>query len=398
MMTIDTLLLKILNFTDPAIEENISHKDCRVLRSIAQTIDSGLYITENQSKLVVKIIRENAEKITNFTDEIKSSLLTPSWSRSFRHVEQIKKIFIDKDEEGDLRIVVEFSFNTEIRKILSEITKKYEDINIQINGKKYILDLTEKNVVALIDELSKFNFDIEDTLKNYYNTIKSWSELEVKDQFLITKIEHKNFQKAITDDLGLSTTIDQNIINDRGMRYQYTTQIIRNYGESLTEVIANRSKTRIYIDKKQHSISNIISSLIELKRLPLLVVFDNVVNNKYLENLKILSEGLENNGITDGIGIYFRLPNDDMGKKFNTLIAEKHYNNRLDDFLKVAVVMSGKLPKFFLTNTWRPMSVIALDSRMGLRHGKTSIYSNCCDCIVEWSDEPVMIDKKIHFK
>jgi hypothetical protein len=398
MMTIDTLLLKILNFTSPSIEENIPHRDCRVLRSIAQSIDGGLYITENQSKLLVKILRENSEKITNFTEEINASLSAPLWNRSFRHVEQVKRMFLDKDEEDDLRIIVEFSFNNEIRKILNEIIKKSEDMNIQINGKKYVVELTERNIVSLIDELSKFDFDIDDSLKSHYDTIKSWSETEVRDQFLITKIEHKNFQKAITDDLGLFTTIDRNIISDRSMRYKYHTTEQRNFGENLTEVIANRSKNRVFVDKNQHSIDDVIASLIELKRFPLLVVFDNVVNNKHIENLKILSDGLENNKISNGVGVYFRLPNDEMGKKFNALIAEKKYNNRLDDSLQVASVISGKLPKFFLTSAWRPMSVIALDSHMGMRHGKTSVYSNCCDCIVEWANEPAIFDKKIHFK
>jgi hypothetical protein len=398
MMTIDTLLLKILNFASPPIEANISLRDCRVLRSIAQSIESGLYITENQSKLLIKILQENLERIPNFTEEINASLSAPLWNRSFRHVEQVKRMFLDKDEDGELRIIVEFSFNNEIRKTLNEIIKKSEDMNIQIYGKKYVVELTEKNIVFLIDELSKFDFDIDDILKSHYNTIKSWSEFEVRDQFLITKIEHKNFQKAITDDLGLFTTIDKNIINDRSMRYKYLTTEHQNFGENLTEVIANRSTNRVYVDKNQHSIDEVISSLIELKRFPLLVVFDNVVNNKHIENLKILSDGLKNNQISNGVGVYFRLPNDEMGKKFNALIAEKKYNNRLDDSLKVAAVISGKLPKFFLTNTWRPMSVIALDSHMGMRHGKTSVYSNCCDCIVEWANEPAIFDKKIHFK
>jgi hypothetical protein len=57
--------------------------------------------------------------------------------------------------------------------------------------------------------------------------------------------------------------------------------------------------------------------------------------------------------------------------------------------------MSGKLPKFFLKNPWQPMSVIALDTKMGLRHGKTSVYSNCCDLIVEWADKEVMFENKV---
>jgi hypothetical protein len=80
------------------------------------------------------------------------------------------------------------------------------------------------------------------------------------------------------------------------------------------------------------------------------------------------------------------------------MVADNGYNKRLDDQLVVAGVMSGKIPKFFLTTHWRPMSVIALDTRMGLRHGKTSVYANCCDCIVEWSEDDTMFDKKVLLK
>ena len=41
------------------------------------------------------------------------------------------------------------------------------------------------------------------------------------------------------------------------------------------------------------------------------------------------------------------------------------------------------------------MSVIMLNTRMGLRHGKTAVYSNYCDLIVEWSDEPALADTRI---
>jgi len=57
--------------------------------------------------------------------------------------------------------------------------------------------------------------------------------------------------------------------------------------------------------------------------------------------------------------------------------------------------MSGKIPKFFLTNPWKPMSVLTLDTKMGLRHGKTSVYSNCCDLIIEWAEAPPLIEQKI---
>ena len=176
------------------------------------------------------------------------------------------------------------------------------------------------------------------------------------------------------------------------MRYKYTTEKPRNFGENLTENIANRSTTKIWVDKNQHTLDEVFTSLVELKRFPVLVVFDTLVNNKYLENLEILSKSLKNSGIDKNVGIYFRLPNDELGKKFNSIISDNQYNKQLDTNLLVAGVSSGKIPKFFLKNAWRPMSVIALDTKMGLRHGKTSVYTNCCDLIIEYAEEKSMLE------
>jgi len=31
---------------------------------------------------------------------------------------------------------------------------------------------------------------------------------------------------------------------------------------------------------------------------------------------------------------------------------------------------------------------------MGLRHGKTSVYSNCCDLIVEYAEQPSLLEER----
>ena len=398
MTTIDNLLLTIVNHNTPTIEEQIAPRDSRVLRSLASTLSSHLFITENQAGLILKILRENSRKLKNFTEEIDHALTSPEWSKSFRKIEQIRKLYIHKNEDHESTIRIEFTFSSEIRKILSVLDKKLDDLTQGAPGKNYSADLTEKNIVTLVDALTPHNFEIDETIKNHYLTIKSWSEFDIQNQFLITNIEHKNFQKAITEDLGLSTTIDQNIINDRSMRYQYRTDIIKNPGETLVEYLANRIKPKVWVDKTQHTPTEIISSLQELHRLPLLVVFDNLVNAKYNTNLDSLIEALDANNIFDKIGVYFRLPNDDIGLKFNKKIKERQYNYNLMDDTRVAVVQSGKLPKFFLKSSWTPMSVIAFDTKMGLRHGKTSVYANCCDLIIEWAEKEVMFDNRLTIK
>ena len=85
--------------------------------------------------------------------------------------------------------------------------------------------------------------------------------------------------------------------------------------------------------------------------------------------------------------------NTECGKLFNQLIASKKYNTQLDANTKIAVVQSGKIPKFFLTNPWRPMSVIALDTHMGIRHGKTSVYAQQSDLIISYNKHSPINEK-----
>jgi hypothetical protein len=395
MTTVDTLLLEIINDHNDYVCLQLNKRDYDILNNLYTSIKSHFFITENQSRLLLKILKENQEKLPILETQIVTAITDPSWSRKFRQIEQVKKLYVNYDDHQNPVLTIEFTFSSQIRKVLNEVSKKFTNWSSAPNNKKCWTDYTEKNIVALVDALTPLKFDIEESIKNQYDTIKSWSKTEVENQFLLTNIEHRNFITSITNDLGISTSIDQNIINDRSMRYQYFTENPKNFGENLTEIIANRSKPKIWVGKEEYNLSTIIASLIELKRFPLLVVFDNIVNDKYLKNLEILNDALEENGIFDKVGIYFRLPNDQVGTQFNELIKSKSYNAQLDETTKVAAVMSGKIPKFFLKNPWKPMSVIALDTKMGLRHGKTAVYSNCCDLVVEWADKEVLFENKV---
>lgn len=393
MTTIDTLLLEIVNYTDTTIEKDLAKRDSRALRSLASVISNGNFFTEGQGKLAVKLLEDNIEKFPLFKDRLSVALTNRVWSKTFRQVEQVRKLYITKLSDGELILAIEFTFNAEIRKLLQTSSKILDNLVSTLSSKFWQCDLTERNIVTLVNILTPYNFVIDETVKNHYTTIKSWSENSIRDQFLITSISYPNFEKAITADLGLETAINNNIINDRSVRYQYFTETPKNPSEKLTEQIASRSGARFYVDKSEHNVADIIQSLIELKRLPILVVFDSNSEEKMLKNLEILSEALEDNGIYDSVGVYFRLPNTEVGKKFNEFIKTKSYNCPLDENAKVAVLQGGKLPKFFIKNSWIPMSAIALDTKMGLRHGKVSTYTNCCDCVIEWSDEPVLFDK-----
>ena len=395
MTTIDNLVLKIVNYSSPTIEENLPNRDSRVLRSLATAINSHFFITENQSRLLVKILKEHQEKLSKIDNDFNEVLARSLWSRAFRQIEQVRKLYVFPIGDGNYTIAIEFTFSSAIRKILSNLAKTVDGL-IQVHpGKLFYADLTEKNIVELIDALTPHNFQIDESLKNHYDTIKSWSKSDFQNQFLITAISNQNFEKHITADLGVETAIDQNIIVDRSNRYQYFVENREKTEENLTSCLAYRKKTKVWIDKNKFSLNEVFQALVNLKRLPALVVFDNhsiTTSQKNLKILEILVDSLEKNNLDKKVGIYFRLPNDEIGKKFNQLIAEKTYNNHLDVDTEIVGIQSGKIPKFFLTSNWKPMSIITIDS--SLRNSKTAVYANCCDLIISYSDSEPIIETR----
>jgi hypothetical protein len=394
MTTIDQLLTKIVNSSSPTIEELIVKRDARVLRSLATAISSPSFITENQSRLLFKIIKDNEKKLSFLGEELTNSLALPTWSRVFRQVDQTKRMFIGKNSSDELTIVIEYAFSSSIRKSLSTIGKQTDGGIISINNRIHQCDLTEKNIVLLVDTLTPLDFEIHETLKNHYSTIKSWSENEIKNQYLLTSITNQNFHKQITNDLGISTPIDTNIIADRSIRYQYFVENTEKIPETLTEKIANRTSTRVWVDSTQFSVDDIVQSLVELKRFPILFVFDGFSPDGQTSKLHEIADCLDRFGIYDKVGMYFRLPNNPIGKDFNELISQRQYNCVLDKDTKVVGVQSGKIPKFFLNNEWKPMSVVSLNNV--LRHSKTAVYANSCDLIISHTDtNPIIENTKI---
>ena len=396
MNNIDQILTFLVAQADPPVEKYLSNRDSHVLRSLARIASSPNFITENQGKLVVKILKENSGKIPFFQEEINQLLSNPLWSKSFRKIDTVKKIFIESTPSGEKVITIEFTFSSAIRKILQDLSKNLTGLSASQNGKEYQVDLTEKNIVLLVETLSPHGFEIDEKIKNFYDTIKSWSKSEIFGQFNLTNITHQNFQKHITSDLGLETAIDQNIILDRSIRYQYFYKNQEKEPSTLTEEIAFRKNTRIWVDKNKFTLTEVIASLVSLRRLPLLIVFDAHDPKRNVEDLKILHQSLEKNKIYNGVGVYFRLNNDALGKEFNQYIADNRLNEQLDSSTKVAGVNSGKIPKFLLKTDWKPMSVISLGNQ--LRHSKTSIYANCCDLIITYADKEPLFEVRTQWE
>ena len=122
-MNIDHLLLEIEKRGFDNLPNVIPTRDLKILKSLSISVINPLFITKNQARLLVKVLTENKENLVTVSDFIESALADPHWSKPFRPVDQIKRIFINKLKDNSQSLAVEFSFNTNFRKILQTLAK-----------------------------------------------------------------------------------------------------------------------------------------------------------------------------------------------------------------------------------------------------------------------------------
>jgi hypothetical protein len=384
--TVDLLLVKIMSsLTLPGEDiKFISKKDFKVLHNLSQSVTNSSFITESQSKLLLKILKIYIKQFSKFSEELETALKNPTWSKPFRPIFETKKIYSETDEYGSLLLVIESQYSSENRKIFAKLDAKVKLLTKATNKKQQYCSMNEKNLVAVVEHLQDYKFDIRADLLDHYNTIKSWEKSDFSANFAIDRFDNKRFSEKFLEELPLEF-VNETLMMDRSLRYQLFSNFSEKNDQNLTNLIATRENSHFWINSQKHSIIDTLSSLIELRRFPVMIVFDSYDAARCLENLKNLNQSLEKLGIFDDIGIYFRLENTEIGKEFNQLIAQKQYNKQLNKHTKVVGVQSGKIPKFFLKNNWTPMSVISLCNH--LNNNKTAVFLESCDLVAMYTDK-----------
>jgi hypothetical protein len=381
MITVDTLLIELFCRGIETLSSQIPNRDKKVLISLARQINSGHFLTENQSKLLIKILKEHALNIFEPTSDLHAVIENPVWSSSFRVIEQVRKIWLSA--EYDSRILIEFTYNKRLRQHITDLSKTIEGQLLSINTKQYSATLTEKNIHQIVETFKNQGFEISPEIMGFYHEI---SEIRLKQstQFNVFNLVNDKLVTAVTTDIGEVSENNLILLNDRRQKFQYSI-FQKNPENSLKNSLANRPSTRVWIDSNTRSLDEVVSALYELNRLPVMIVFNGHESKECLQNLKKLEISLKNSNINN-IGIYFRFDSvSDSNKDFNSSISQLGYNSKLTHQTQVAGIANNKLPKFMLKNGWYPSSVISFSNNF--KSNKTSVYCDAVDLIVYYNDK-----------
>lgn len=372
-MNTDTLITKILD------SSYLSKSHHGILDNIVRSIHSSKYITEKQANFALSIVKNYADVLKPDFPDLPYHLILPRWQHPFRVIEIFRDFYIEEEH-----LIVKFSYSETLRDLMHEVSKQL--IVEYTSPGVYQFALSEYNIVVLYDALQGLNFEIDPCIVDYYETIISWNKSEYTNIFTIDN--QPEIKDMLIKDIGEDGLNNALLMRDRSHLYSYVyeTEIPNN---TLAEYIANRSTPKIWIPSKVHSLVDLFKALVELKRFPLLILFNPQDKTEYYTHLININQALDEIGIKDEIGVYFRLQNtNSIGGSFNQFVANHKYNAPLTAATNVAMI--NKVPKFLCNSDWKPKTVVSIGDTV--RYSKTGVYAiSSCDLLIEYvKNESIM--------
>jgi len=387
-LTIEDCLELIAGYSAKAVTPAfiLLERDKKIITDIAGKVFRGVALTDRQLDAVKKIL------ITRYKSQFKIRGIDLENSvnnlrQPLRYLDRSEYIRI---EEGtnylepywsgftpSKVIVTRFPFNmtyskqiTEVRKLLGPLNSRFYSQKLK---DKYILPYTEKIVHRLIGKFKNKIKDIDPILLDVYNECEQIYKKE-KDYVpgiynykiqnssdAVTKYYQEYFGDPVNENLYLYFDRKEKM----GLKYfdkVSLSQSTQNLS-ALSKAILDRNYSRINLDTKKWPLEQIVNTVHELRRFPLLVVLPGQTEKDSLEDLHKKHKLFKNIVDDKDISVLVRCKNGTtFGKEFNDYIKDNKLNNSLAKTTKVVYITSKKIPKPLLTSGWEPEAVLIGDN------------------------------------
>lgn len=381
MMSLDQIL------QDYKISRPLQSLDFRadeILTSLSNQLGEGTYLTERQAILAVNLLTKNIGHLS-----IDQTLLeSPQWIKPFRILNKPQYVkFVQNNDTNKIFVEIAYSAHKKSLKKFEDLRKKLIAYAVtKIKKSVWQVPYNETILYDIVTFALEEKITIDPKISEIFEKIQEIRTGKNDNLFFIEHASNDNLLKKVKEEVG--DIISNNILlEDRKIAFQY--QIFDSFFEkklekTLSEKIATRKKSTIYLSKTNYKLEQIINSLNELQRFPCLIIFD-ASPEKSSKNLEILSSALEHNNLTTNVGIYFRHDNTEIGKPFNELVAQKAYNKPLNNLTDIVGITNVKIPKFLLKMKWQPKSVIVLCQTLG--SNRVNLFAEYCDLVIYYQDK-----------
>lgn len=369
----------------------IDKADVTILTSIARQVRKGTALTDRQYALVkAKMLEYKVQfekqdiDVERYVNELRLPL------RKIDRSHWLRKI-------GD-KLQIRFPFSKKIIDRIEEIRR----IDPKVHGYKehvHTFPYTERYLFQLVTIAKRFGekFEIENDLLETYNMLSTMQDnredyIPGVYNFKVKNLPDKGLE-YLQNDCG---NIEDNISLYYDRRFLYGLHIfdenviekdLKKYS-TLTCKIIQRELPNIFIGQKKYNLNNVVDTILELQRYPIVVILG-------ADSLHMLEEFYEaSKGVipAEDHSVLFRLDNmDQASKDFNKYIQAKKLNNSVAKNTKIVYIKDNKVPKPLVISDFKPAMCITFANLGPTARSKS--YVENLDLLLHYYDEMGMIDR-----
>lgn len=367
---------------------SINKNDSNILCSIAKQLSKGIAMTDRQYALVKSKLAEYEDQFDYHgidVIEVSNNLMY-----ELREIDRSHWIKVLKWKDEDV-LGIRFPFNKKIISRIEDLRKLSHVKDLAFKDNTHYFPFNAQNIFALVEIANRFDskFSIQSDIIDIYNQLKEYNDN--KEQYVpgIYNNQIKNIPQVAIDNLEkeLGNVSDDNLLLYYDRRYLYglhsfdqdqLNYVKTNYS-NLVNKIVDRTSSAIIVKKESYTFDQIFESLLDLKRLPMLIVLsENNAHDALVETFNSVRHSIS----SEDISVCFR--NDGQEDPFNEYVKNNNLNNSVAFNTKIVYINNTKLPKPLLKSDWIPNSVFSYNK--GLTYNKVVQFTQQFDLQIIYED------------
>ena len=366
----------------------VEKNDATILFSIAKQLSKGIALTDRQYKLVKNKLIEYKDQFDKKGIDVIS--VSDNLLYELREIDRSHWIKVLRWKDEDI-LGIRFPFNKKVINRIEELRKLNSVQDLSYKDNTHYFPYTARNIYCLVEIAQRFEnkFTIQDHVMEIYKQLKEY-EHNKKDYVPgVYNLEIRNIPQTAIEilekDLGKVDANNLHLYFDRrslfGLHHFDKDAVNENLNKEtlLTKEIIKRKGSAVLIKNTQFSFNEIVSSLLDIKRFPILIILDEKKAN---DDLVETYNSIRNVIADQDISVMFRL---DGNEPFNEFVRDNNLNNLVAKNTKVVYINSTKLPKPLMASKWVPNAVINYRSK-GLGYNKVTEYSQQFDLQIVYED------------
>jgi hypothetical protein len=386
-LSIEDLILCLAGIApvDPNRElPKLLSSDYSLIHSLGRQVFRNIGFTDKQYELAKRKI-DDYSSYFSFLDnleDIKNNLTLP-----LREIDRSRWIKIENSEKG-YRIAVRFTFQKKLISNIEDIRRRISDrSDYNKENKIHYFEYTEKNLYELVEAFKDKNFDLDELSKTIYEKIKKFQREDHVPGVYNFTIKNLNSRgvEYIVKELGEPNASNLLLYKDRNFKYGlgHVDEPVGVDTGSLAYKIANRKSPFLALNYQKYKIDNLLLSLEELERYPILVLLPN---DSCHDSLIQLHQYSRNIIAKKDISVVFRLDNVGEGIHFNKYIKDQEINNKVDTNTKLVYSLDNKISKPLIASDWAPRVIIVYGTNQIPSTKKVLEFYNDKDLIIFYND------------